>query len=299
MMGFKPLKRLAPHLANLLCGPESSIAREFVIDYYGYLYRGQTNNRIDWCVYFLKNYASAEGRLVKDVGSYLKRTKKPLVCMDIGANVGHRSLVMARIADEVIAVEPMPGACKRLREKIHDNQIRNVRIFQMALDERSNDIELEILSPNNFLAVRRSDVLGRSAYGSKTVAGCRGDDLIEKNRLSQPNFIRIDVGNDTAHVLKGLAQTLRQARPIVLIVCPSGHSARMIDAGSLHALLYDEVELRTFAESVDSGSYTLETIDPQAKKLLCIPSEIVRVAEMEGCKYRSHRVASSDDAGWP
>jgi len=292
MMGFKPLKRFAPMLANALCNPVSSIAREFKIDYHGFQYRGHTNNRIDWCVYFLKDFALAEGKLVKDIKSFIKRRDQPFVCMDIGASVGHRSLMMARYADDVIAIEPVRGACDRLREKVQENGLRHVRVFQTALDEETGRVDFETLSPANFQAVRKSDVQGDSVFGSETVTTYRGDDFIRKSRLPLPNFVRIDVGSDTKRVLKGLSETFQQTRPFILIVRSSAPLEQAFDAESLKSLLYDDVEIRSFHETSNDRLFKLETFDPDARKLVCIPKEVVRVAHQEGCKYQSHRISA-------
>jgi FkbM family methyltransferase len=210
--------------------------------------------------------------------------------MDIGANVGHRTLPMARIADEVIATEPIPGAFERLMEKVRLNGLDHVKPFEIALGDRTENVDFEILSPRNFVAVRRSDVLTCGAFGTETFAAVRGDEFIRNHRHPQPHLIRLDVRTETARVLEGLAGTLRSARPVLLVVRPPVPFGKAIDTDGLKSLLYEEAEIFTFNESVEDGSFSLDSFDPCAQKLVCIPAEIVRLAYQEGCKNQSHRI---------
>ncbi|NJO35664.1 MAG: FkbM family methyltransferase, partial [Rhodospirillales bacterium] len=198
----------------------ASVAREFTVDYHGFTYRGQTNNTIDWCVYFLKNFSTAEASLVQRVGGFVRRRGQRYVCMDVGANVGHRTLTMACFADEVVAIEPMPGAFERLSEKVALNALNHVKPFRLALSDQTEDVDFEVLSPSNFLAVRRSDVLTCGVFGTQTLSAVRGDDFIRDQHTQPPHFIRFAVGGETTRALEGLSETLRSARPVVFIECP-------------------------------------------------------------------------------
>lgn len=260
------------------------------MDFHGFAYRGHTNNRIDWCVFYLKNFASAEAALVRNVRNYYKRFDRPFVCLDVGANVGHFTLAMAGLADTVIAVEAMRGAFRRLEEKVEANSLDHARLFQVALDERSGVIELEVQSPSNFLASRKTSALTRGTFGVQYVKAVRGDDLLHERSLPSPQFIRIDARSDTVRALSGLRKTLLESRPIVLIAFPPFAPGESIDAEGLRSVLYDDVEFFAFDESTVTGTFSLGSFDPDASKIVCIPGEIVRVSELEGCKYRNHGI---------
>ena len=290
LLRLDAMQRIAPSVASKLYNPVSSIAREFTVDFHGFAYRGHTNNRIDWCVYFLKNFASAEATLVRSVRNYYKRRDHPFVCLDIGANVGHCTLAMAGLADTVIAVEAMPGAFRRLEEKVDANNLNHVRLFQVALDDRPGVIELEVQSPSNFLASRKTSALTCGTFGVQAVKAVRGDDLLREQSLPSPQFIKIDPRSDTVKALSGLSATLAESRPIVLITCPPLTPGEAIDAEGLRSVLYDDVEFFTFNEPIGSGRFSLDSFDPDASKIVCIPAEIVRISDMEACKYRSHGI---------
>ena len=254
-MCLETVQRYAPSLAELLCHPESSLTRHFSIDYHGFVYRGVTRNRIDWCVYYLKNFALAEAFFIESVARFAKRAGKPFVCLDVGANVGHRTLLMAKVADRVIATEPMEGAFQTIEEKIRLNRLTNVEVFEIALCGHNGELELEILSPADFLAVRKNDPLTKGAFGTDTVSAARGDDFIAKQGHPLPGFIRLSAGRDTLKALDGLQATLREANPIVLIECPSIGWGQVIDVEMLKKALYDDVVIKTFDESALEGRF--------------------------------------------
>lgn len=286
LAGLKIVQRRMPNLAAQLCNPESALAREFTIDFHGFRYRGEIKNRIDWCVYFLKNYAAAEASLVRSVASFVKRKHVPFVCYDIGASVGHFTLAMAGIADQVVAVEPAPRALSRLIEKIKTNRIRNIKAFEVALDDQNQKVQFEILSAINLYVRKKKDGLTRGAFGSFSAVAKRGDDLIEQNRLPLPNFIRINAADDAAKVLAGLSDTLRRSSPVVLLELPRVGHHHLIDEDILRSALYDDVELFSFRSSLTSEAFVLDPFDLQATKIVCVPAAICRNAQIEACRQR-------------
>ena len=286
LMDLQPIQRFVPGLAAWLCHPEKMTTREFTIEYNGFNYRGVTRNRNDWCVYFLKNAALAEGRLLESTRRYVNRTQASFVCYDIGANVGHKTLLMAKVATRVIATEPVKGAFDRLREKLDTNGLSTVDAFQVAVDEHDGDVEFELLSPSDFLIMRKTDSFSKGAFGTEIVRVVNGDDFIVAQRLPMPHFIRVNAGRDTLNVLAGLQKTIRKTRPILLIECPPVMWGHEIDVEALKSMLYDDAEVRTFAECALTGTFSFEAFSPQARKLICFPEALTREAEMEACKLR-------------
>jgi len=280
------VKRYVPNLALKFCHPEGSIAREFIVDFNGFWYRGTTRNRLDWCVFFLKDFAAAEARLVEEVGSFVRRRREDFVCYDIGANIGVRTLMMARIADRVIATEPIKPAFAKLEEKVRLNGLDHVDLLNVALAEMSGELDYNLVSPTNHFAIRQGYAPLHEAYGIEVVKARRGDDLIKQDDLPLPHFIRISAGYDLVDVLKGLAETLQEARPVVLIECLPRSWNHNIGEFDLRSCLYQDAEIVSFSESVLDGSFSFEPFDRQAPKFVCYPSALDRLAQMEACKMR-------------
>ena len=283
-MSLDAVQRYVPSLARRLCHPESSMTRYFNVTYHGLIYPGVTRNRIDWCVYYLKNFALAEAYFIESVASYAKRSGKPFVCLDVGAHVGHRTLLMAKVADRVIATEPIKGAVETIKEKVRLNSLRNVDVFNIALFDQNGELELDIVSQSNFQTVRRNDPMVRGAFGTEIVTAAKGDDFIAQQKILPPGFVRLNAGRDTLKALAGLKNTLRENHPIVLIELPLLGWGHVIDAESLKDMLYDDVVIRTFDESLFDGHFSLDDFDPKARKLVCYPAALDRIAQQEACK---------------
>ncbi|MGI9449872.1 MAG: FkbM family methyltransferase [Geminicoccaceae bacterium] len=284
LMGLDMVQRLAPSLAARVCNPLSSLTRGFTIDFYGYCYRGETKNHLDWCAYFLKNFAAAEAVLVESIASFVRQSGQPFVCLELGANVGLRTLVMARTADQLITLEPVQGAFERVDEKIRMNRLHHVKLFQMQMDEYAGSLELEVLSPVNFAVIRKDDAPITGAYGSVVVTAVKGDDFLRQNSMPLPHFIRIDGRTDCTRALRGLVETLQQMRPVLLIECPSPRSEQTIDETTLRSVLYEDVEIAAFNDSAFDGTFSIDEVDPTSRKLICFPSSLGQMSEQEACK---------------
>ena len=291
VLNLSAVKRYLPDLALKLCHPEGSIAREFVVDFNGYWYKGITRNRLDWCVFYLKNFATAEARLVEQTASFVQRQKRDFVCYDIGANIGVRTLAMARIADRVIATEPIRPAFIKLEERVRLNELGHVDLLNIALAETSGTLDYELISPINHFAVRRDLASWHTCYGNEIAKARPGDDLVTQDGLPLPHFIRISAGHDLIGVLRGLEATLQEARPVVLIECLPRAWGHDISEFDLRSCLYQDVEILTFSESVLDGSFSFEPFNQRAAKLVCYPSALGRLAQMEACKMRSLKMA--------
>lgn len=287
LMTMESVRRFTPNLATHLCNPDRSLSREFIIDFYGLRYRGHTKNHVDWRVYFLEHYAVAEAVLVESVGNYVRRQEKPFVCMDIGANVGHRMLLMAKFADQVIATEAIPGAFEWAEEKITWNDLGHVKLFPVALENMTGDLPLEVVSALNFLAIKRRDSLTRGVFGTEVVTAVRGDGLLAEHRLPLPDFIRVGGRCDAIEALKGLSDTLQKAEPVVLVEAPLIADGQTIDSESLKSVLYQDVVLVAFNESALDGSFSLDPFEPDARKVLCFPAALQRISQQEACKRLS------------
>ena len=280
LMGLDMVRRFAPGLAARVCNPSSSMSREFTIDFHGYRYRGEIKNNLDWCAYFVKHFAVAEARFVESVANFVKRRRR-FVCLEIGANVGLRTLMMARVADDVIALEPVPGAFSRLTEKVAENNLNHVKCFETTMIEHAGDLELEVASAINFIAIRKETSLAKGAFGNLMVPAVKGDDFLTQQQIDPPSFIRIDARSDSLNVLRGLAETLRETQPVILIECPLVRWGQAIDTDSLRSVLYDDVEIVAMQDFVMDGTFSIGPLEHTAQKLICFPSSLRRLAQQE------------------
>lgn len=143
-----------------------------------------------------------------------KFIKAGMTAIDIGANVGFFTLMMARLAGDsgrVHAFEPSRPTLEKLRRNIDENKLANITIHEVALSDREEERALhhdEDPSQNRFGQVV-------SPAGEEKVR-CRPLDV--ELGPSKVDFIKIDVEGAELLVFRG-AQQLLAANPHAPILC--------------------------------------------------------------------------------
>jgi len=174
------------------------------------------------------------------------------VIYDIGANVGFLSLVAAQIAGPagcVCAFEPLPDNFRQLERNAQINGFKRVKAKNVAISDCDG------LAP--FL-VSRSPTWGKLAsvpgeasdqIGKTEVATFRLDSIVTIDQLPLPHVIKIDVEGAEAQVLDGAIETIRRARPILIIEL---HGTNAVVAEKLSALGYSATVIGSLKPIVES-----------------------------------------------
>jgi FkbM family methyltransferase len=144
----------------------------------------------------------------------LGRLERP-VALDIGANIGNHTVVMARHCARVLASEPQLRTGIRLADNVRLNHLENVELYDFGLSDRDAEMPL-FIDP---VANSGSTTFCRSL----AVAGCRevpcetraGDPLLRSLDVRHVDLIKIDVEGFEAAALAGLRETLLTSRPII------------------------------------------------------------------------------------
>lgn len=144
--------------------------------------------------------------------------------VDVGANKGVYSYVLARCSAHVHAFEPNPKMFALLRRTAP----ANVTVSPLAIGDRSGPAELRVPKSrkgySNQRATLRRDRGGADA-GVVTVECRRLDDLA----LSDIGFIKIDVEGFELQVLDGARALLARERPNLLVEIEEIHTGRPIE----------------------------------------------------------------------
>lgn len=157
------------------------------------------------------------------------------VCLDIGANVGAISLLLAKVVGphgKVIAVEPGPPNVARLRKNFDLNPALAARTEIVACGMGGNRKELwwaeEEENPGNAILAQE---------GTHRIPVDTIDDLVRERTLGRVDFIKIDVEGMELEVMQGSRRTLQQFRPILYFETlarygdvHSGSNFRLIEA---------------------------------------------------------------------
>lgn len=164
------------------------------------------------------------------------------ISLDVGANRGIWTHVLARYSSEVVAFEPSP----KLFRILDAARPANARALCMALSDRDGTADLEIprlragwSNQHASLNPRRND--GREVR-TVEVATRRLDGL----EIGPVGFIKIDVEGFEQEVLAGARDLIARDRPRMVIELEERHTGQPIGqaVGEVEALGYDAFFLR-------------------------------------------------------
>lgn len=135
--------------------------------------------------------------------------------LDVGANMGNHGVHFAGRYDRVVCFEPVPRNCWILKANLHLNGIRNVTVIEKGLGEAPDTLFIDSDDPRNTNnGLVRGEALPGTA-GKTSVAVARGDDEVAALGGGPILMIKVDVEGLEPQVIKGLADTIRQHRPMV------------------------------------------------------------------------------------
>lgn len=144
----------------------------------------------------------------------LQFVRSGMTVYDIGAQAGFYSLFFSNLVSHkgiVYAFEPFPDNVGNLLRHLKVNQIKNLRIYMMALGSKNGF--------SNF-SIDRGSTENRIVEDEKSflTVPCHSlDHLIGSGELLPPSLIKMDVEGHESEVLKGGEEVLRKYRPIVFL----------------------------------------------------------------------------------
>lgn len=130
---------------------------------------------------------------------------------DVGANVGHYTLIFSHLGSRVVAIEPQAELVTSLRRRFERR--RQVSVVHTALGPSASTAVLHKTRDLTEVASLRSDVAQHSRFAAEhpfseaeTVSVATLDSIIAARGL--PNFCKIDVEGFESKVLAGLKQPI-------------------------------------------------------------------------------------------
>ena len=227
----------------------------FLIDFYGFTYRGNLNNTIEANIFFYGAFEKPLLFFLRDtLKTITKETPKPIF-MDVGANVGQHSLFVSKFASRVIAFEPYPKVSMQFRQHIEINQISNIDIFEYGLSDEAESLSYYAPTGSNEgigSFDENTQSKGNKCYGKLELQ--RGDIAVEKGSWSGIKLIKIDVEGFEKKVIKGLRNTLKRERPIIVCEVTYGQQLSFKTIEELLDHLPPEYEIFTFRTRKPDGT---------------------------------------------
>lgn len=135
------------------------------------------------------------------------------LAVDVGANVGFFSLLMAQLVGEtgeVLAIEPGVNNHEKLYANIRANGFKNVNVLRVAAWDRDEEIPLYMAQDSGLNSLRSNG----HALSSASVQGIPLPDILGLRSI--PRLIKIDAEGSELHVLQGAAEVL-PAVPYVVV----------------------------------------------------------------------------------
>jgi FkbM family methyltransferase len=150
---------------------------------------------------FLQNgvYEPEETKLIKSL------VKKDDVCLDIGANIGYFTVLMAKQCKLVYAYEPEPSNYQLLRKNIMLNKTFNIYVNHVALTENSGQAQLHLSAASHGMHRMFPSGLCNSFT---TVRTQRFDEAWTNQGKFHVDFIKIDIEGSELGALKGMKEML-------------------------------------------------------------------------------------------
>ena len=198
---------------------------KFVMRYFVPLVR-TNKTQVDGHIMYLDKYDSLKlslnGIYEEDETRLIKKTvKKGDVVIDIGANIGYYTLIMARNVGKkgkVYAFEPDPENFSLLKKNIKKNGYQNAVLVQKAVSDKNGEISL-FLSDSNTGDHRIVDT--KDGRNSVKVEMISIDDFLNDVKI---NFIKMDIQGAEYFALKGMKETLKKSNNVKMFTefWPSG-----------------------------------------------------------------------------
>jgi len=257
------IRKIGKAVNYYLSNPSALIERERVIETAdGVAMLCLLENYIERSIFETGVWEHAETAIVR------KAIHPSQVCLDIGANVGYFSLLMAKLGATVHAYEPTSYAFNRMKANIalNPNLAQNIVLYKQGLSDRSFEFEEAL----------------ESRFSSRVLAHSESEKISFKTLdsvWSGPlHFLKVDVDGHDTEVIRGGLNTLRLNKPIVLaefcdrVLRPYNSSVADL-ANAFIECGYSRCKILETGEETSLHSFAAErrASDMSSRNLLLIP----------------------------
>lgn len=261
---------------RLFANPDHISSMPFDVDFFGLRYRGNLQSFIDWHVYFYGCWARNELLLIRSLIDAARDFRVgEFTAADIGANVGNHSLFFSAVCDRVFAFEPYEPVRSELDEKIAYNRCENVTVFPVGLGEADEELEYSIEPGAN--AGEGSFVLKHSVRLKLPVRN--GDAFFRQNALPKIDLMKIDVEGYEGSVFRGLRESIRRDRPIILSELSRTARSGIGSEEDFRELIPPHYLIAEVGTASISGPYRLKSFSyKESREFVAIPEELLPFA---------------------
>jgi FkbM family methyltransferase len=164
-------------------------------------------------VWIARQVVAGRAHLETDIAVLDRFVSASDVCWDIGANSGTYTLALARLAQEVIAFEPVPHNERILRRVKDLARLNNVQIQTSALSDRAGSARMSVPTEGFYGGYYMAAL---DDEGGLIVRSASVDGLLAEG-LKEPDFIKCDAEGAEARIVNGARGLIARRPPIWLM----------------------------------------------------------------------------------
>lgn len=215
------LHGICKHIAAWACPKgRPGQGRKLIAPYAG----GQIHIDTSWSIDYHLLFRGCHEPLITEA---IRRLVRPgAVCLDIGANVGALTLVMAHAAGpagRVVAIEPHPRIAAKLDANLALNHLAQVSTLRAAISDRDGTATFHGVAADSFKTGISSLHPTAGATDVFEVETLTGASLMQRAGLTSCDFIKIDTEGHDAVVLRQLRPWIERCRPALVFEYREDH----------------------------------------------------------------------------
>lgn len=130
------------------------------------------------------------------------------LCIDIGANLGFVSAVLAKRSKRVIAFEPEPKNLERFNDLIRNNQIKNIEVEPIAVADKTGKIKFYTSQAHAHHSLGLAHT-SQSAAQFIEVDVVTLDEFCEKKQIKKIDCLKVDVEGFEYEVFQGAKELFK------------------------------------------------------------------------------------------
>jgi len=180
-----------------------------------------------------------------ELGELSRVVRSGDLAIDVGSNLGIYTFALSRIANRVIAFEPIPLLARFVRNQA----MPNVTVKEIALSSQSGSRELSVPNEGAAYATLREDM---AAPNRRIRVATRSLDSLA---LDPVGFMKVDVEGHEEAVLDGARETIARDRPRLLVEIEERHNpggldriVKMLTALDYACWFFKDAEWHSFSE---------------------------------------------------
>lgn len=181
----------------------------FTIKYNGRDTKIFLNKKFGFVDMYIFDHGIYEKHIVDDLRTYLGPDK---VMLDIGANIGQHSLLLAPYCNEIYAFEPVPDVYTEFKNSIEANRFKNIHLYNTAIGSETATASFNYVAGHAGISSFVS-----SKNPGKTEITVQIEPLHKMMGDVKFDVIKLDVEGYEAVVVLGNKDIILKNRPVIFM----------------------------------------------------------------------------------